>query len=89
METKTTYRTREKRYQRPEERFDRFEESANRRLAALEATTADIVVRLTKLEQMFQAVQETLVQMQEAIARLSAGFQQMCPDQRPIWPAQQ
>lgn len=79
----------DRRIQRLEERFDKFEESTNRRLAALEATTADIVVRLTKLEQMFQAVQETLVQLQEAIARLNAGTQYQHPNQRPSWPEQQ
>lgn len=79
----------DRRIQWLEERFDKFEESTNRRLAALEATTADIVVRLTKLEQMFHAIQETLVQMQEAIARLSAGTQYQHPNQRPSWPEQQ
>lgn len=79
----------DRRIQRLEERFDKFEESTNRRLAALEATTADIVVHLTKLEQMFQAIQETLVQMQKAIARLSARTQYQHPNQRPSWPEQQ
>lgn len=72
-----------------EERFDRFEAATNRRLAALEATQANINTCLTALEQTFQAMQaavqslqttvqsmqETLLQIQAtiAIATLGAG----------------
>lgn len=44
-------------------------ESTNIRLAALEASTADIATRLTQVEQMFQTVQNTLLKIQAAMAR--------------------
>lgn len=59
----------------------RLEERLNRHI---ETTNA----RLPKLEQTCQAIQETLIQMQAAIARLGAGMHQPQPNQRPTWPEQ-
>lgn len=60
-----------------EERFDRFEAATNRRLAALEATQANINTRLTALEQTCQTMQADIKSLQVAAQSLQTTVQSM------------
>lgn len=66
-------------------RLDSQEDRLDRLENAVRATNE----RLATLGQTCQQMMETLVQMQAAIAGLSAGAQHQQPNQRPVWPEQQ
>lgn len=77
-----------RRHQQVEERMDKFEEKAqkgrestNTRLAAVEAATADITIRMTNIERI-------LTQIQQAMLRPSEGPQYHPTERRPSWPEQ-
>lgn len=85
----------EERFNRHKEAFKRHAETTNKRLAVLEATTANINTRLTALEQTcqamqnsIQAIQETLIQIKADISRPGPGSHYPQPNQRPTWPEQ-
>ncbi|XP_077550809.1 uncharacterized protein LOC144164165 [Haemaphysalis longicornis] len=78
----------ERRHQQLEERMDRFgmdQEAINRRLAALEATTADMNIRMTNMERILAQIQQLLTRPDE----LTHQQQQQHPSKsRPTWPEQ-